>query len=247
MIRLFQRKPPPLIDFAMIRGGSTERAQKLGSRWDSAYVSDNENQGAQDLALRFVSYHRELVGQPPMKGFIEPDASSVNERALWLARNATERSKVLLTNLSHSSVEEAIDKLGLEAIVVDADPSQNYQVNDAQIARAIGSHSNEIAAVVSTYGTTQLGNIERLAESPIVQELRANGSWLHIDAAYGGYLGMLSAHVKRKIPDADTITIDPYKFIGRPGCALLLIDQDKAPTPESSYYPQSPFTFRTSL
>ncbi len=109
------------------------------------------------------------------------------------------------------------------------------------------NHERELAAIVSTYGTTQLGHIELLAENEKVQELRKKGVCLHVDAAYGAYIGNLSRHIQRVIPPADSVTIDSYKFIGKPGLALLVLERDKKPTPTVPYYNQSPFTIHSTL
>ena len=122
-----------------------------------------------------------------------------------------------------------------------------YQVDDKQLSNAISNHGNDIAAVVSTFGTTQLGNIEDLAERDSIKELRANDVWLHIDAAFGGYSASLSSHINTEIPDSDSITIDPYKFIGKPGVALLLVDKEKTPKVSIPYYSHSHFTLNTTL
>ncbi len=181
-----------------------------------------------------------------MEGLLEPSASLANYRALELARNATGKSKILCSNLSHVSIARACDSLRLEPIVLDADRA-GYQVTNEQVARAISDHGKDIAAVVSTYGTTQLGHVERLAESDLVKQLRSEGAWLHVDAAYGGYVGKLSKHIKANIPDADSITIDPYKFVGKPGVALLLVDRAKAPKSNVEYYVHSPLTVHTTI
>ena len=238
------RKEP--LDFAQIVGSCTEEGRKAGASWDNINLADGSHKGAQELAHYFIEWHKKLLGTPNMEGLLEPSASLANCRALELARNATRKNKVLCSNLSHVSITRAAELLRLEPIVLDVNPV-NYQVRDEELARAISQHGNDIAAIVSTYGTTQLGHIERLAENELVKQLRSEGTWLHVDAAYGGYVGKLSRHVKLGIPDADSITIDPYKFVGKPGVALLLVDGEKSPRPNVNYYIHSPRTFHTTL
>lgn len=243
---IFSRRIEPY-DFAQIIGSCTKEGREAGTRWRKSNVANGSDKGVQELATYFVNYHKALLGKPAMNGLLEPDASSANFRALELARDSTGRNKVLCSNLSHVSIARACHSLKLAPIVLDADPNNRYQVDNEELARAVSEHGKDIAAVVSTYGTTQLGNIEDLAERDLVKQLREDGAWLHVDAAYGGYIGTLSRHVKKKIPDADSITIDHYKFVGEPGIALLLIDRNKTPKPEVDYYVQSPFTLHTTL
>ena len=238
------RKEP--FDFAQIVGSCTEAGRKAGANWDNVNLADGSNQRAQGLASYFVDFHNGLLGKN-MAGLLEPSASLANYRALELARELTGKNKVLCSNLSHVSIARACDALKLEPIVLDAKPSENYQVHEDQVAKAVSEHSGDIAAIVSTYGTTQLGHIEKLAESDLVKQLRSEGAWLHVDAAYGGYVERLSKHIKAKIPDADSITIDPYKFVGKPGIALLLVDRAKVPKHNVEYYVHSPLTVHTTL
>ena len=246
MLRLFRTSREPL-DFAQIIGSCTEAGRKAGTSWDNVNIADASNERTQELARYFIGFHKELLNILNMEGFLEPSASLANYRALELARDATGKNKVICSNLSHASIARACDSLRLDPIILDAEPSANYQVNEDQIAKAISEHGKNIAAVVSTYGTTQLGQVERLAESELVKQIRSEGVWLHVDAAYGGYMGTLSRHIKIKVPDADSITIDPSKFVGKPGIALLLVQKDKVQKPNISYYVHSPYTFHTTL
>lgn len=242
--RLKTRREP--LDFAMIIGSCTEEGRKAGASWDNVNVADGSNPKAQELARYFIDFHKRLLEVPEMEGLLEPSASLANYRALELARNTTGRNKVLCSNLSHVSIARACDSLRLKPIILDADRI-NYQVSEEQLSKATSEHGKDIAAVVSTYGTTQLGHVEKLAESELVKQLRSEGAWLHVDAAYGGYIGKLSRHARTDIPDADSVTIDPYKFVGKPGVALLLIGGEKAPKPNIAYYVHSPLTVHTTL
>ena len=245
MLGLFRTRREPL-DFAQIIGSCTDDSRKAGTSWDNVNVADGSNKMAQELARYFIDFHKGLLEVPEMEGLLEPSASLANYRALELARNTTGKNKVLCSNLSHVSIARATDSLRLELIVLDIDP-RNYQVSDEEVARAISEHGNDIAAIVSTYGTTQLGHIERLAQNELVRQLRSEGAWLHVDAAYGGYIGKLSRHLKAEIPEADSITIDPYKFVGKPGVALLLVDGEKRQTPTVDYFVHAPNTVHTTL
>lgn len=235
----------PQYDFAQIKGACEVAALRKSEAWAQAYISDATDKSAQALADHYISFHRQLVRKPGMDGLIEPSASDTNRLALELARDATGRNKVLCTNLSHSSIAAALHTLRMEAIMIDAQPSLGYQVDKEELRKAISAEGHDLAAVVSTFGTTQLGHIEQLAGWEEVQELRESGVWLHIDAAYGAYPGRLARRIR--MPEADSITIDHYKFAGVQGNALLLVDKEKTPPSDISYYRHSPFTTRTSL
>lgn len=245
MLRLSRKKPSEPLDFAQIIGSCSR--PNSGSAWDNINLADATKHGLGSLVDFYIDFHRDLLRKENMDGLLEPSASLANQRALELAREKTGKDKVLCTNLSHSSIVRACRLLKLEPLEVDLDASQGYQAREEEIAKIISRHGKDIASVVSTYGTTQLGHIERLTESGAVKQLREDGAWLHVDAAYGSYVGQLSEKVKNKVPDCDSITIDPYKFAGKPGVALLLMNKDRIPKPNFVYYNHTPYTFHTTL
>jgi glutamate/tyrosine decarboxylase-like PLP-dependent enzyme len=84
--------------------------------------------------------------------------------------------------------------------------------------------------VVATAGTTNLGLVDDLAT--IAAACSEREVWLHVDAAYGG--AALAAPSVRPLFDgvehADSIIIDPHKWLFAPfdACALIYRDPDKA-------------------
>ena len=71
-------------------------------------------------------------------------------------------------------------------------------------------------AIVATAGTTNAGIIDEL--DAVGTMSRTEGVWFHVDAAYGG--GALAApsvrHLFKGIELADSITIDPHKWLFSP-------------------------------
>jgi glutamate/tyrosine decarboxylase-like PLP-dependent enzyme len=82
------------------------------------------------------------------------------------------------------------------------------------------------AVVIATAGTTATGSIDPLPE--IAELCERNGLWLHVDAAYGGPavlaedLRPLLAGIER----ADTIAVDPHKWLYTPVPAGCLLARD---------------------
>lgn len=231
-----------IADFEMLIGALSEDAIRYATAWANVNIANARDTQAQKLVEYFVEFHTALIRRPNFTGVIEPSAWLANERALQLARDATKRSKIICSNLTHISIKQSCSKLGLETVIVDADPKNNYQVQENELSNAVRNQKDDIAAIVSTHGTTQLGNVENMAKYPIIQELRENGSWLHIDAAFGGVLTQVSSLRNVPIPESDTITLDPYKFLGVPGAALLIVKEDKLHPSKISYYDHSKFT-----
>ena len=236
------------LDYVSMLGHCSKYAHHQSYHLGSASISVKDDLEVQMLARSFIDIHCALLGKRYQGALIEPSGSSSNLRALELARDRSGRKKVICTNLTHSSIFQACEYLDLEPIILEAKPDLGYQIDEEELARIVVRERDKVACVVSTHGTTQLGNIEDLTLSQSVQDLRSNGALLHIDAAYGGELSLFSSYLGA-FPDADLMTIDPYKFIGKPGCSLLL---GKAGLfaksgPAVPYYESSDYTRSTTL
>jgi glutamate/tyrosine decarboxylase-like PLP-dependent enzyme len=122
---------------------------------------------------------------------------------------------------AHASVHSAAMIMGCQ-LVVAGSPDRPLTADD--VHRALDPlDRDQVVAVVACAGATNTGAIDRLDE--IAQLCATRGVWLHVDAAYGG-AAMLSASARDKfrgIESADSVTIDPHKWLFTPFdcCALL--------------------------
>jgi hypothetical protein len=77
-------------------------------------------------------------------------------------------------------------------------------------------------AVVAQAGTTNTGAVDPLDELAALCHER--GAWLHVDAAYGGFAALADRGLLPGIEQADSITLDPHKWLYQPfecGCVLV--------------------------
>ncbi len=137
------------------------------------------------------------------------------------------RAIVYASSESHHSLDKSVGLLGLgrralRRIDVDA----NIQLDLAKLERAI---QDDLAAghrpfcIVATAGTTNSGaidNIEALADIASRHKL-----WLHVDGAYGAAAVFSDKHrdLVRGIERADSITIDPHKWLAMPFAAGVIL------------------------
>lgn len=79
--------------------------------------------------------------------------------------------------------------------------------------------------VVATAGTTSSGAIDQL--SLIAEICRRHELWLHVDGAYGAAVlfSERHRHLVRGIEQADSITIDPHKWLAMPFSTGLMLTQ----------------------
>jgi len=77
--------------------------------------------------------------------------------------------------------------------------------------------------VVASAGTVATGAVDPIAE--IAKLARAENLWLHVDGAYGGFAALAPAarHLFEGIAEADSVALDPHKWLYLPvgaGCVL---------------------------
>jgi glutamate/tyrosine decarboxylase-like PLP-dependent enzyme len=193
-----------------------------------------------------VRWIAELVGFPhrPGAGLLTSGTSMATIVCLAAARNrAAQRAGHdvradglaglpplvgYVTGETHSCVRKAAELLGLGSRQLRVVPADAEGRIDATALRA------EIAAdraagrlpflVVASAGTVNTGAVD--AFEPIADLCAAEGLWLHVDGAYGafGVIDPAIAHRYAGLDRADSLALDPHKWLGVPvdcGCALV--------------------------
>ncbi len=176
-----------------------------------------------------------LTGMPePAFGVFTSGGTSANLSAMvaarenWRAKNEENkalRGLVITSNGAHSSVKSMAKVIDADIILVDDD--EEDKLNGKWLQKTIDELSpldrKRLFAVVATGGTTNAGIIDRL--DTIADVCECEDLWMHIDAAYGG--GALAApsvrHLFNGVERADSITIDPHKWLFSPyDCGALI-------------------------
>ena len=127
---------------------------------------------------------------------------------------------------AHSSVEKACIVLGFGQdglIKIDTDDELRMRPDalEPAVEQDIAAGRRPLA-VVATVGTTSTTSVDPV---PAIAEIcRRHGVWLHVDAAYGGAAGLVSA--SRPLLDgcehADSLVFNPHKWLFTPvDCSLL--------------------------
>lgn len=121
---------------------------------------------------------------------------------------------------AHHSIDKSAGLLGLgrkalRRIPVDA----NIQLDPHMLERAIEADiasGKKPFCVIATTGTTNTGAVDDVAA--LAEICRRYDLWLHVDGAYGGSAIFSDQHriLLRGIEHADSITIDPHKWMAMP-------------------------------
>lgn len=147
-------------------------------------------------------------------------SAMVAARDDWRSRsvdNIGKKGLLLTSSGAHSSVQAMARVMDADLIMIDC---EGDFLTGSDLRGAIDELKPEdrarLFAVVATGGTTNAGIIDDL--EGIANVCNAENVWFHVDCAYGG--GALAAtsvrHLFNGIEKADSITIDPHKWLFSP-------------------------------
>ncbi len=182
------------------------------------------------LAVRWLM---ELIGFPTdgSDGVLLGGGSDANRHCMEVARywgalsggwdvreeglQGHPRLTMYMSTEGHSCLEKAAFTLGLGSprkVAVDGDFRMDLEDLRAAVAadRRLG---NRPFLVVANTGSVKTGAIDPLGE--LADFCQANGLWLHLDGAYGGF-GALDPRLEQwfeGLERADSIAIDPHKWM----------------------------------
>jgi aromatic-L-amino-acid decarboxylase len=124
---------------------------------------------------------------------------------------------VYTSDHGHNSIIKAAIMLGIgEENVRRISCDEQFRMSAAALVEAVADDRSRgylPLAVVATVGTTSTAAIDPITE--IAEFCRHEGIWLHVDAAYGGALGVLpeARHLLDGVNGADSIVVNPHKWL----------------------------------
>ena len=201
---------------------------------------------ATEVERTAVDWLRQAVGLPPsFSGLILDTASTATFTALLAAREVAGtrvRSEglaggpalsVYTSEQSHSSVEKSALAAGLghrslRRIDVDDAFRMRPEALEAAITEDV-ARGVRPAMVCATVGTTSTASVDPVAA--LSEVARRHGVWLHVDAAYAGPAAMVPEQRSRfrGWEEADSIVLNPHKWLGTSLDCSVLLYRDVAP------------------
>ncbi|GAA3581973.1 pyridoxal phosphate-dependent decarboxylase family protein [Snuella lapsa] len=149
----------------------------------------------------------------------------VTAREYWRRDDTFKGEKgLIITSIgAHSSIKAMAKVADVDILLVDSEEKLSAGALQKAIDGLTDQQRKRLFAVVATGGTTNAGIIDDL--SGIADVCESHKLWMHVDAAYGG--GALAAdsvrHLFNGIERADSITIDPHKWMFSPyDCGAII-------------------------
>jgi aromatic-L-amino-acid/L-tryptophan decarboxylase len=208
----------------------------------SVVSGDHADVHLERTAVRWLA---ELVGYPhaPGAGLLTSGASAATIVCLAGARSRAAAAAgrdvrrdglaggppllAYVPSETHSCVPRAIELLGLGSSSIRPVPLSGGRLDSDALRAAIASDRASGATpalLVGSAGTVNTGAIDPL--EALADVAAAEGLWFHVDGAYGAF-GVLDPGLAaryRGMERADSLTLDPHKWLGVPvdaGCALV--------------------------
>jgi len=188
------------------------------------------------LEKTVVSWLARIVSCCEFRGVLCGGGSAANLMGLAMAREtkapANKRGipsgpplAVYASTEVHMSIPKAIALLGIGRDNLRLIPADNsFRMTPSQLEQAMLRDTERGVvpiAVVGSAGTVNTGAIDPLAE--IAAIAAKFGAWFHIDGAYGALGAIAIPHKFSGIDRADSISLDPHKWLYQPiDCGCLL-------------------------
>ena len=127
-----------------------------------------------------------------------------------------ERGIVITSNGAHSSISAMAKVIDADLVLIETEDRLDGKKLAEMIDTMDEATRKRVFAVIATAGTTNSGIIDDL--SGIADVCKKHNFWFHVDAAYGGAaLAVKSVRpLFNGIEQADSVTIDPHKWLFSP-------------------------------
>src|SRR6516225_1068396 len=192
-----------------------------------------ESAGAAQVELEVIDWFRDWLGLPVgTAGVLVSGGSAANLTALLVAREAaggpSPDSVLYVSDQAHSSLARTARAMGLRPGQVRVLPTDDrWRLSADTVAAAVRADraADRVPfALCASAGSTNTGAVDPLGD--LADVCTAEGLWLHVDAAYGGFAALTTKGrtVLTGLERADSVTLDPHKWLYQPmecGCVLI--------------------------
>lgn len=174
--------------------------------------------GAKEIELKYISFVSSLLNAPgSYTGQIVSGGTEGNITAMWLAKQLSGKKEIIIPESAHFSFEKIESLMDMKVIPIKL--TNEYYMDVNKVKKRIGK---DTAAVVGVAGSTELGTIDPIPE--LSEICRDHDIFLHVDAAFGGFVIPFLKELGFDVPDFDfrlkgvsSVSIDAHKM----GCSAI--------------------------
>ncbi|GLJ80567.1 pyridoxal phosphate-dependent decarboxylase family protein [Microbacterium imperiale] len=186
---------------------------------------------AENEVLRWLA---DEFGLPASAGGVFVQGGTLGNLSALVAARETARERgirpdrwrVVCSAEAHSSIASAARVMDVEVVAVPV--ADDGMLRGEAVRAALEEHGDSVFAVVATAGSTNFGIVDDVASVAAVT--REHGVWLHVDGAYGlaAMLSPVARHRFAGVEHADSVIVDPHKWLFAPfdACALIYRDPE---------------------
>ncbi len=219
--------------FGSTSNGPAIVAELIAAALNVSAMTWQTSPAATELETVVLRWIREMIGlPPPFTGVVYDTASIALLHALAAARERCAAGvrqrglagrgdvptlRLYASDQAHSSIEKAAIALGIgEANVVRIPTGPDLRLEPALLRTAIDGDLRDGCrpmAVIATAGSTSTTSVDPIPQ--LADVCRETGTWLHVDAAYGGAMAVLDEGrwVLAGAERADSLVINPHKWL----------------------------------
>jgi len=174
--------------------------------------------GTKKLEEKYILFLKKLLNAPKnSSAIIGSGGTEGNITAIWLAKNISKKKEVIIPESAHFSFKKIASLMDVKIVTIPLD--RDYILDISKLKRKI---NNNTCAVVGIAGSTELGTIDPITN--ISEICNEEHIFLHVDAAFGGYvipflkeLGYKVSDFDFKIKNVSSISLDAHKM----GCSVI--------------------------
>lgn len=169
--------------------------------------------GSKQIEKQYISFIQTLLHAPSSSGgHIVSGGTEGNITAMWVAKQITGNNEIIIPASAHFSFQKIASLMN-----VKLKPIQLTELFTMDVSHIKKKVTQNTAAIVGIAGSTDLGNIDPIPE--IAEFCNDQHIYLHIDAAFGGFVIPFLHHLGYNVPKFDfmldgvcSISIDAHKM-----------------------------------
>jgi len=169
--------------------------------------------GTKQIESNLIEFIKELLCAPKnATGQIVSGGTEGNITAMWIAKKLTGKKEIIIPESAHFSFQKMASLMDMK--LIDVPLTKDYTMDVSKIKDKITKNT---AAILGIAGSTELGTIDNI---PKLSDICCDENiFLHVDAAFGGYIIPFLKELHYDVPDFDfklkgvsTISIDSHKM-----------------------------------